>query len=149
MFTIMFTMNRGIDYCLCLSSIHLSSLYTKTKFTRKNLSRTIVLTGCKQTPITSVSLGLLQRNKYFQTPLEQANKEMSRFLLLAHSFTEKTAFKNFTEFFSIYSKFSPIAFNAVQWKFRLARLCLFFADPVTILTYSLVCPTTQTGLNSQ
>ena len=46
-----------------------------------------------------VSLGLLQRNNDFPTPVEQANKMISRFLLLVPSFTKKDVFKKFIGFF--------------------------------------------------
>jgi len=108
-----------------------SSLCTKTKFIKNNWLHTMVSTRSKQTLITSVSLGLLQRNKDFWT-LEQANKMIPRFWLLVPSFTEKMVFKKFTEFcFSIYTSIFPTAFNALYWKLRLAWLCQVFADLVT------------------
>ena len=44
-------------------------------------------------------MDLLQRNKDFPTPLEQANKMMSRFLLLGDSFTKKCS-KNLQNIFN-------------------------------------------------
>ena len=72
-----------------VSLTHPSSLHTKAKFVKKNRSRMIASTQCKQTLTTSVSLGLLQRNKDFPSPIEQANKMISRVLLLVPSFTKK------------------------------------------------------------
>ena len=42
---------------------------------------------CKQMPVTYVPLGLLQQNKDFPTAPEQANKMMSRFILLVPFFS--------------------------------------------------------------
>ena len=81
--------------------------------------------------ITSVSLGLLQRNKDFPMLLEQANKMISRVVLLVSFFTKKEVFKKFMDFFQKYISISPIAFNTLYCKFRLARLCQVFADLVT------------------
>jgi len=50
-------------------------------------------------------LGVLQRNKNFQTPLEQVN---NRFLLLCPFFTKKEIFKKFTEFFQQYANMHPM-----------------------------------------
>ena len=101
-FTIVLTMNRGIDYWVTFHFIHLSSLHLKMKFMEKNWSHMIVLTWRKQVPITYISLGLLQRNNYFQTPLEQVNKMISRFLLLLPSFTHSKIYG----FFSTLHKYS-------------------------------------------
>jgi len=56
-------------------------------------------------------LGLLQRNKDFQTPLEQANKMVSRFLLFCPSFTKETS-KKFTDFFPKICKYAPMLYTA-------------------------------------
>ena len=80
--------------------------------------------------IKSISLSLLQRNKDFPTPLEQTNKMISMVLLLVPSFTKKEAFKKFMDFFQQYASISPIVFNALYCKFRLALSCRVFADPV-------------------
>ena len=56
---------------------------------------------------------------------------ISRFLLVVPSFTKKEAFKKFMKFFQQYANISPIVFNALYCKFRLALLCRVFADPVT------------------
>ena len=98
---------------------------------KKNWLRTIISTWHKQVPITYESLGLLQRNKDFWTPLEQANKMMSRFLLLRPSFTKKEKFKKSTEFFPQYANMHPMYSMLYTAKFRLVRLCPVFADPVT------------------
>jgi len=78
-----------------------SSFFTafEGRIHEKNWSRTIVSTWCKQAPITYESLGVLQRNRDFLTPLEQANKMMSRLLSLRSSFTKKETFKKFMNFF--------------------------------------------------
>ena len=55
-----------------------------------------------------MSLSLLQRNKDFPTTLEQANKVISRFLLLVSSFTKKEGLKKFTEFFNNTQVFHPM-----------------------------------------
>jgi len=91
----------------------------------KNRLRTIILMWLKQAPISYESLGLLQQNKNFWTPLEQANKMMSRFLLLRPSFTKKETFKKF------FQQYAPNVFDALYCKFRLVRLCPVFTDPVT------------------
>ena len=129
-FAILLTMKKAMDYWVSFSFTHLSSLHLKAKFMKKNWSRTIVSTWCKQAPITYESLGLLQQNKDFWAPLELANKMMSRFLLL-RPFTKKQTFKNFTEFFLTICKYAPNVFNALYCKFRLVQLCPVFADPVT------------------
>jgi len=74
-----------------------SSFFTtfEGKFMKKNQSQAIISTWRKQVPITYISLGLLQRNTDFQTTLEQANKMMSRFILLGPSFTKKKNVQNF------------------------------------------------------
>jgi len=130
-FAIVLTMNRGMDYWVSFSFTHPSLLHLKVKFMKKNWSCTIISTWRKQVPITYVSLGLLKQNKHFWTPLEQANKMMSRFLLLHCSFTKKETFKKFTEVFSTMCKYAPTVFNALYCKFKLVRLCPVFADPVT------------------
>ena len=48
--------------------------------------------------ISSVSLGILTRNKDFGTPLALGSVMLPRFLPLAPSFTVKQALKNFIEF---------------------------------------------------
>ena len=92
-----------MDYWVRFSFGHPSSLHLKAKFMKKNRSHTIVSIWCKQAPITYESLGLLQRNKDFQIPLEQANKVMSRFVLLHPFFTKKETFKKFMDFFQKYT----------------------------------------------
>ena len=57
--------------------------------------------------ITYVSVGLLQRNKDFPIPHEEANKMISRFLLLVSSFTKKEAFNKFMDFFNNMQNFHP------------------------------------------
>ena len=64
---------------------------------------------------------------------------ISRILLLALSFTKKETLKIFTEFFQQYASISPIVFNALFCKFRLVRLCPFFADPVTYMYVRYLC----------
>jgi len=105
-FAIVLTMNKGMDYWVSFSFTH-PSLHLKAKFMKKNWSRTIVSTWRKQAPITYESSGLLQRNKDFRTPLEEANMMMSRFLLLRHSFTKKETLKKFPEFFQ-YTNIHPM-----------------------------------------
>jgi len=126
-------MNRGIDCWVSFSFTHPPSLHLQAKFMKKNQSHMIVSTWRKQVPITYISLGLLQWNKDFQTPLEQANKMMSRFLLLSPSFTKKEMFKKFTEFFQQLCKYAPNILNALCCKFRLGQLYPVFADLVTIV----------------
>jgi len=58
-------------------------------------------------PIICLSLDLLQRNKDFSTPLEQANKMMPRFLLLGDSFTKKCS--------KIYKIFLIIHTHSLMW----------------------------------
>ena len=72
-----------------------SSLQTKVKFMKKNQSYMIASTWHEQISITYVTLGVLQLNKDFQTPFEQANNKV-----LIISFTKKQAFQKFTEFFN-------------------------------------------------
>ena len=91
---------------------------------KKNLSHTIASTCRKQ---MYVSLGLLQRNKDFTTPLEQVNQMISRFLWLVPSFTMKEEFKKLQNF---YASVSPHVFT-LYCKSRLVRLCPYSADPVT------------------
>ena len=93
-------MNREINYWVSFSFTHPSSLHTKAEFVKRNGLCTIASKWRKQMLITYVSLGLLQRNKDFQTPLEQANKIISRVFLLVPSFIKKEVFKKFTEFFN-------------------------------------------------
>jgi len=107
-FAIALTMNKGIDYWISYSFTRPSSLHLKAKFVKKDRARTIVSTWRKQAPITYESLGLLQGNKDIRTPLEQANKMMSRFLLLRPSFTKKEMFKKFTKFFQQYANTHPM-----------------------------------------
>ena len=102
--------NRGMDYWISFSITHPSSLHLKVKFMKKNWSRTIISTWCKQMPIPKIFLGLLNRNKYFPTVLEQANKVMSRFVLLAPSFTKKEVLKNLWNFSTI-CKYAPNVFK--------------------------------------
>ena len=85
--------------------------------------------------ITSVSLGLLHRNKDFPTSLEQANKMISRVLLLVPSFTKKKAFKNLWIFKNNTQVFHPMYSMLYNSKFRLAELCRVFADLVTYIKY--------------
>ena len=127
-------MNRGINYWVSFSFTHPSSLHTKVKFVKKNRSRKIASTRRKQTLITSISLGLLQQNKGFPTPLEQANKMISKVLLLVPSFTKKQTFKKFADFKKYCASISPNVFNALYCKFRLCRV---FTDPVTYRNYVL------------
>jgi len=82
-----------------------SSFFTALK---KNRLRMIISTWRKQPYITYQSLGLLQRNKDFWTPLEQANKMMSRVLLLRTSFTKKETLKKVTESFQQYANMHPM-----------------------------------------
>jgi len=96
-------MNKRMDHCVSFSFTHASLLHLKAKFIKKNWSHTLVSTWPKQAPIIYESFGLLLRNKHFQTPLEQANKLMSRFLLLRPSFTKKEMFKKFVELFQQYA----------------------------------------------
>ena len=124
---IVLAMNRGMDHWVSISFTYPPSLHLKAKFVKKNWLRTIILMWCKQVPITYVSLGLLQWNEGFQTPLEQANKTISRFLLSCCSFNKKATFK----FFSTICKYAPNVFNALYCKFRLVR---FSHDPVTYVT---------------
>ena len=56
---------------------------------------------------------------------------ISRILLLVLSFIKKETFKKFMEIFQQYANISPNVFNALYCKFRLVRLCPFFADAVT------------------
>jgi len=99
----------------------------KGEIHEENWSRTIISTWRKQVPITYVSLSLLLQNKDFPTRLEQANKMMSRFLLLGPPFTKKETFKTFTEFFQQLCKYAPNIFNALCCKFSLVQLCPVFA----------------------
>ena len=62
-----------------------------------------------------------------------------RILLLVLSFTKKETLKIFTEFFQQYASISPNVFNALYCKFRLVRLCPFFADPVTYMYVRYLC----------
>ena len=107
-FAIVLTMNKGIDYWVRFSFTHPSSLHLKAKFMKKNWLCTIVLTWHKQVPITHESLSLLQRNKEYQTLLEQANEMMSRFLLSRPSFTKKETLKKSTEFLQQYANMHPM-----------------------------------------
>ena len=61
---------------------------------------------CKQVPITYKSLGLLQRNKDFRTPLEQTSKDI--ILLLCPSFAKEETFKKFTELFQQNANMHPM-----------------------------------------
>ena len=101
-------MNRGINYWVSLPFTRPSSLHTKVKFMKKNRLSMIASTRRKQMLIMYVSSGLLQRNKDSPTPLEQANKMISRFLLLVPSFTKKEGLKKFTEFFNNMQVFHPM-----------------------------------------
>jgi len=127
-------MNRGMDYCVSFSFTHPSSLHLEVKFMKKNQLCTIVSTWRKQVPITYESLGLLQQNKDFQTPLEQANKMIPRFLLLHPSFTKKEMFKKFTEFFNN-MQICTQCIQCLYCKFRLVRLCPVLPDPVTFVNH--------------
>ena len=91
----------------------------------------IASTSRKQILITYVSLGLLQQNKDFLTPLEEVNKMVSRFVLVFPALTKKEAFKKFTNFFQQYANNSPFVFNVLYWKFMLVLLCWVLADLVT------------------
>jgi len=95
---------------------------------KKNRSHMIVLTWHKQASITYISL---QRNKDFWISLEQANKMMSRFLLLC-----PFSLRNVQKIYGIVFNNTQICtnvFNALSCKVRLAWLCAVFADPVTYI----------------
>ena len=119
-----------MDYWVSFFFSHPSSPYLKVKFMKKHRLRTIISTWRKQAPITYESLGLLQQNKYFLTPLEQANKIMSRFLLLCPSFTN---IQKIYIIFSTIRKYAPNVFDALFYKFRLVQLSPVFTDPVWAL----------------
>ena len=81
--------------------------------------------------ITYVSSGLLQRNNDFPTPLEQANKMISRFILLVPSFTKKEGFKNLRNFFNNTQAFHPMYSMLHTVNLGLCDYVPFFADLVT------------------
>ena len=78
------------------------------------------------------------------TALAQANKMISRFLLLDPSFTMKQAFKKIRNFFSIYTSISPIVFNALYYKLRLVSLCPVFLQ-IQSHIYRLALTTVDIG----
>ena len=69
----------------------------------------------------------------FSNPFEEANKMISKVLLLVPSFTKKEVFKNLWNFFyDMQMAISPIVFSALYCKFKLVRLCWVLADLVTL-----------------
>ena len=113
---------------------------------RKNRSCKIVSMCRKQTPITSISLGLLQRNEDFRTPFELANQMISNFLLLDVFFSTNQAFKkNSIIFFKIRKYFTHlytenlglrdcVGFLQILSHIMCKSVCLLY-DPVVVAAW--------------
>ena len=87
-----YAMNRDIHYWVHFSLYHSFSLRAETKSVKEDRLRTIVSTWREQRITIVASFSLLQRNKDFQTPLEQANKMADEILPPDPFFIKKIVF---------------------------------------------------------
>ena len=114
---------------------------------KKNQLDMIVLTWCKQVPITYV----------YCHETKILNRRIRRcpiFLLLLGPFSPgKKHFKNnlYGIFQQLATIYTPNVFNALYCKIRLVRLCPVFADPVTyaIQVLSTLCAYQYNVANAQ
>ena len=122
---IVFAMNRESNTGLSFSLYHLSSLQKQKRNHWGKIDR-----------IRSHNLHILRSTATKQRFLNSSwigdeSDDIQIFIVRRILLYKPSIQKNSVIFFIKYASISPIAFNALYWKFRLVRLCQVFADPVT------------------
>ena len=129
LFTIMFTMNCGMDYWVIYSFYCPASPQTKSKSMKKHRSRMTASTSREQMAITYNSLSALQPNKDFRPPFAWANTMIPRFNHWPLPSPRTRRVKKLTDSFKKCNFTQCVSMLYTENLY--CTICSVFADPIT------------------